>query len=106
MSWSRAVKEAARSGMAIERTRLEPLVALRATAGLAIAIAAFGAFMAAVATFQQSWRPRPVLALARALRDATEEGARAVRRCAPERGPVSDQRTTPRARASAHAYCC
>ncbi|MEV7173118.1 FUSC family protein [Streptomyces sp. NPDC093224] len=81
MSWSRAVKDAARSGMAIERTRLEPLVALRATAGLAIVIAAglvllgpgaavssaFGAFMAAVATFQQSWRPRPVLALASGL---------------------------------------
>ncbi|MFE7096276.1 FUSC family protein [Streptomyces erythrochromogenes] len=81
MSWLRAVRAAARSGMAIERTRLEPLAALRAAVGLAIVIAAslallgpgaaassaFGAFMAAVATFQQSWRPRPVLALASGL---------------------------------------
>ncbi|MFD9368914.1 FUSC family protein [Streptomyces sp. NPDC060020] len=81
MSWFRAVKEAARSGMTVERTRLEPLVALRAAAGLAIVIgaglallgpgaaasSAFGAFMAAIATFQQSWRPRPALALASGL---------------------------------------
>ncbi|MFB7182056.1 FUSC family protein [Streptomyces sp. NPDC056257] len=81
MSWFRAVKEAARSGMTVERTRLEPLVALRAAAGLAIVIgaglallgpgaaasSAFGAFMAAIATFQQSWRPRPGLALASGL---------------------------------------
>lgn len=81
MSWLRALKHTARSGMAVERARLEPLVALRATAGLAIVIgaglallgpgaaasSAFGAFMAAIATFQKSWRPRPVLALASGL---------------------------------------
>ncbi|MEV7519512.1 FUSC family protein [Streptomyces sp. NPDC091371] len=81
MSWFRALKETARAGMTVERTRLEPLVALRATLGLAIVIggslallgpgaaasSAFGAFMAAIATFQQSWRPRPVLALASGL---------------------------------------
>ncbi|MGP3686940.1 FUSC family protein [Streptomyces sp. IBSNAI002] len=81
MSWLRALKDTARVGMTVERTRLEPLVALRATAGLAIVVAAglvllgpgsaassaFGAFMAAIATFQKSWRPRPVLALAAGL---------------------------------------
>lgn len=81
MSWLRALKDTARSGVKVERTRLEPLVALRAAAGLAIVIgaglallgpgaaasSAFGAFMAAIATFQQSWRPRPVLALASGL---------------------------------------
>ena len=67
-----------RSGLTIERTRLEPLVALRAAAGVAIVIglalslvspafaasAAFGAFSAGTATFQRSWRPRKVVALA------------------------------------------
>lgn len=62
----------------MERTRLEPLVALRGAAGLAIVIgaslalfgpavaasSAFGAFQAAIATFQRSWRPRPELAIA------------------------------------------
>lgn len=81
MSWLRALKDTARAGMTVERARLEPLVALRAAVGLAVVIAAglallgpgaaassaFGAFMAAVATFQQSWRPRPVLALASGL---------------------------------------
>ncbi|MFE2269573.1 FUSC family protein [Streptomyces lavendulae] len=81
MSWLRALKHTARSGMKVERTRLEPLVAVRAAAGLAIVIgfglaflgpgaaasSAFGAFMAAIASFQQSWRPRPVLALASGL---------------------------------------
>ncbi|MGE7391330.1 FUSC family protein [Streptomyces sp. NPDC004126] len=81
MSWLRALRDTARAGMKVERARLEPLVALRAAVGLAIVIAAglallgpgaaassaFGAFMAAVATFQQSWRPRPVLALASGL---------------------------------------
>ncbi|MBT2476884.1 FUSC family protein [Streptomyces sp. ISL-94] len=81
MGWFRALKGTARSGMAVERTRLEPLVALRAAAGLAIVIgaglaflgpgsaasSAFGAFMAAIATFQKSWRPRPGLALASGL---------------------------------------
>ncbi|MFD3871208.1 FUSC family protein [Streptomyces sp. NPDC058623] len=81
MSWLRALKDTARSGMTVTRTPLEPLVALRAAVGLALVIAAglallgpgaavssaFGAFMAAIATFQQSWRPRPVLALASGL---------------------------------------
>ncbi|MFS8198992.1 FUSC family protein (plasmid) [Streptomyces sp. CWNU-52B] len=78
MSWRRALKDTARSGLAVERTRLEPLVAVRGAVGLAIVIAvslwvfgpavaassAFGAFQAAIATFQRSWRPRPELALA------------------------------------------
>ncbi|MFI7357395.1 FUSC family protein [Streptomyces avidinii] len=81
MSWLRALKGTARSGLTVERARLEPLVALRAAVGLALVIgaglaflgpgaaasSAFGAFMAAIATFQQSWRPRPVLALASGL---------------------------------------
>ncbi|MFJ8446363.1 FUSC family protein [[Kitasatospora] papulosa] len=77
MSWLRALKETARSGLEIERLRLEPLIALRGAAGLALVVgvslalfgpviaagSAFGAFQAAIATFQRSWRPRPVLAL-------------------------------------------
>ncbi len=77
MSWFRALKETGRSGLTVERKRLEPLVAVRAAAGLAIMIgfslwafgplaaasSAFGAFQAAMATFQRSWRPRPTLAL-------------------------------------------
>ncbi len=64
-------------GAEIERQKLEPLIALRGAAGLALVIgvslvlfgpeiaasSAFGAFQAAIATFQRSWRPRPVLAL-------------------------------------------
>ncbi|MFD4633264.1 FUSC family protein [Streptomyces sp. NPDC058284] len=78
MTWLRALKETARSGLTVERKRLEPLVALRGAAGLAVVIgvsltlfgpavaasSAFGAFQAAIATFQRSWRPRPELALA------------------------------------------
>ncbi|WP_415948244.1 FUSC family protein [Streptomyces sp. KLOTTS4A1] len=78
MSWLRALKETTRSGLKVERNRLEPLLALRATVGLALVVtgtlafagpeaavsSAFGAFQAAIATFQRSWRPRPVLALA------------------------------------------
>ncbi|MDQ1037859.1 putative membrane protein YccC [Streptomyces sp. V3I8] len=78
MSWRRALKDTARSGLAVEKKRLEPLGAVRGAAGLAIVIAvslwafgpavaassAFGAFQAAIATFQRSWRPRPELALA------------------------------------------
>ncbi|WP_051819706.1 FUSC family protein [Streptomyces sp. NRRL S-920] len=78
MTWLRALKETARSGLTVERKRLEPLVAARGAAGLAIVIglslglfgpavaasSAFGAFQAAIATFQRSWRPRPELALA------------------------------------------
>ncbi|MFF3216205.1 FUSC family protein [Streptomyces sp. NPDC002886] len=81
MSWVRALKDTARAGLRVERTRLQPLVALRAAVGLAIVVgaglaflgpgaaasSAFGAYMAAVATFQKSWRPRPVLALASGL---------------------------------------
>ncbi|CAM5335407.1 FUSC family protein [Streptomyces californicus] len=77
MSWVRALKDTARSGLEIERQRLEPLIAFRGAAGLALVIgtslvlfgpeiaasSAFGAFQAAIATFQRSWRPRPVLAL-------------------------------------------
>lgn len=77
MSWLRALKETARSGLSIERQRLEPLIALRGAAGLALVVgtslvlfgpviaagSAFGAYQAAIATFQRSWRPRPVLAL-------------------------------------------
>ncbi|MEU7578768.1 FUSC family membrane protein, partial [Streptomyces sp. NPDC041068] len=78
MTWLRALKETARSGLTVERKRLEPLVALRGAAGLALIIgvsltlfgpavaasSAFGAYQAAIATFQRSWRPRPELALA------------------------------------------
>lgn len=81
MSWVRALKDTARSGLRVERARLQPLIALRAAVGLAIVIgaglaflgpgsaasSAFGAYMAAIATFQKSWRPRPVLALAAGL---------------------------------------
>ncbi|MEU9202388.1 FUSC family protein [Streptomyces sp. NPDC048332] len=77
MSWLRALRETARSGLTIERKRLEPLIAIRGAAGLALVIgvtlalfgpvvaasSAFGAYQAAIATFQRSWRPRPVLAL-------------------------------------------
>ena len=77
MSWLRALRETARSGLTIERARLEPLIALRGAVGLALVLgvtlalfgpvvaasSAFGAFQAAIATFQRSWRPRPVLAL-------------------------------------------
>lgn len=78
VTWLRALKVTARSGLTVERKRLEPLVAARGAAGLAIVIgvslavfgpavaasSAFGAFQAAIATFQRSWRPRPELALA------------------------------------------
>ncbi|MGP3633729.1 FUSC family membrane protein, partial [Streptomyces sp. 24-1644] len=77
MSWLRALKETARSGLTFERRRLEPLIAIRGAAGLALVLgtslalfgpviaasSAFGAYQAAIATFQRSWRPRPVLAL-------------------------------------------
>ncbi|MFF1693227.1 FUSC family protein [Streptomyces sp. NPDC058257] len=78
MTWFRALKETTRSGLTVERKRLEPLIALRGAVGLAVIIgvsltlfgpavaasSAFGAFQAAIATFQRSWRPRPELALA------------------------------------------
>jgi uncharacterized membrane protein YccC len=78
--WWRALRSTGRSGLRVERARLEPLIALRTAAGVAAVIAlslwlwsppvaassAFGAFAAGVATLQRSWRPRPVLALAAA----------------------------------------
>ncbi|MGA5133393.1 FUSC family protein [Streptomyces olivoreticuli] len=78
MTWSSALKETVRTGLTVERTKLTPVVALRGAAGVAIVVgltlwlgtptlavsSAFGAFAAGLATFQRSWRPRPVLALA------------------------------------------
>ncbi|MFI9111977.1 FUSC family protein [Streptomyces venezuelae] len=78
MSWLRALKETARSGLTVERRRLDPVIAARAALGLALVVgfslavfgpavaasSAFGAFQAAIATFQRSWRPRPTLAMA------------------------------------------
>ncbi|NLU71332.1 FUSC family protein [Streptomyces sp. HNM0575] len=77
LPWFRAFGETARSGLSVERAKLTPLIALRAAAGVAIIVlvtlslgspglavaSAFGAFSSGVATFQRSWRPRPVLAL-------------------------------------------
>ncbi|WP_030615040.1 FUSC family protein [Streptomyces sclerotialus] len=78
MTWTSALKQTARSGLSVERAELTPLIAVRGAAGVALVIggclwlgspmlavsAAFGAFSAALATFQRSWRPRPLLALA------------------------------------------
>ncbi|MFH8573169.1 FUSC family protein [Streptomyces sp. NPDC017993] len=80
MTWSRALKQTARSGLTIERIKLTPLIAIRGSVGVAIVIAlclwlgdptlavssAFGAFSSGIVTFQRSMRPRPVLALAAA----------------------------------------
>ncbi|MGZ0202592.1 FUSC family protein [Streptomyces sp. RM1] len=77
MTWPRAFAEVVRSGLRIEETRLEPLLALRTAAGVAIVVgptlwlvspayaasAALGAYSAGGATFQRSWRPRKVVAL-------------------------------------------
>lgn len=77
MTWLRAFGEAVRSGLTIEETRLEPLLALRTAAGVAIVIgsalwlvspayaasAALGAYSAGGATFQRTCRPRKVIAL-------------------------------------------
>lgn len=77
-SWPRAIRDAGRSGLKIERASLSPLLALRAACGVGLVLgialwfgdpglaisSAFGAFGAGVATFQRSFRPRPVLALA------------------------------------------
>ncbi|MEU6353699.1 FUSC family membrane protein, partial [Streptomyces sp. NPDC047072] len=77
MTWLRAFREVVRSGLTIEETRLEPLLALRTAAGVAIVIgptlwlvspayaasAALGAYSAGGATFQRTWRPRKVIAL-------------------------------------------
>ncbi|MCQ8770748.1 FUSC family protein [Streptomyces telluris] len=78
MTWSSALRKAARDGLTIERTKLTPVVAARGALGVAIVVgvtlwlgtpalavsSAFGAFSAGLVTFQRSWRPRPVLALA------------------------------------------
>lgn len=80
LTWLRALKETAVSGLTVERASLTPLIAVRGACGVAIVIglalaigspqlavsSAFGAFASGVATFQRSWRPRPVLALAAA----------------------------------------
>ncbi|MEV5808699.1 FUSC family protein [Streptomyces parvulus] len=77
MRWLRASGEVVRSGLSIEETRLEPLLALRTAAGVGLVIgaalwlasppfaasAALGAFSAGTATFQRTWRPRKVIAL-------------------------------------------
>lgn len=77
LTWLRALKDTARSGLSIDRASLAPLVAIRGAAGVATVIemalyfgspdlavsVAFGAFASAIATFQSSWRPRPVMAL-------------------------------------------
>lgn len=77
VTWLRAFGEVVRSGLTIEDTRLEPLLALRTAAGVAIVIgpalwlvspayaasAALGAYSAGGATFQRTWRPRKVIAL-------------------------------------------
>ncbi|GGW99726.1 fusaric acid resistance protein [Streptomyces malachitofuscus] len=77
MTWLRAFGEIVRSGLTIEETRLEPLLALRTAAGVALVIgpalwlaspayaasAALGAYSAGAATFQRTWRPRKVIAL-------------------------------------------
>ncbi|MER7176928.1 FUSC family protein, partial [Streptomyces mesophilus] len=81
MGWTSTLKDAARSGLRVERGRLEPLVALRATAGLALsgglalwlfggtaaAGAAYGALLGGIAVFQRSWRPDPLLPVVSAL---------------------------------------
>ncbi|MGK5548626.1 FUSC family protein [Streptomyces sp. URMC 127] len=78
MTWSSALRKAARDGLTIERTKLTPVVAARGALGVALVVgvilrlgtpalavsSAFGAFSAGLVTFQRSWRPRPVLALA------------------------------------------
>ncbi|MFJ4851489.1 FUSC family protein [Streptomyces sp. NPDC088733] len=77
MTWLRALWEVVRSGLTIEETRLEPLLALRTAVGVAIVLgptlwlvspayaasAALGAYSAGAATFQRTWRPRKVIAL-------------------------------------------
>ncbi|MFD8234767.1 FUSC family protein [Streptomyces sp. NPDC059696] len=77
MKWLRIFREIVRSGLTIEEARLEPLLALRTAAGVAIVVgptlwlvspayaasAALGAYSAGAATFQRTWRPRKVIAL-------------------------------------------
>ncbi|MGI5352527.1 FUSC family protein [Streptomyces sp. CA-250714] len=80
LPWLRALKDTARSGVSVERASLTPLTALRGACGVGLVVglalligtpqlavsSAFGAFASGIATFQRSWRPRPVLALAAA----------------------------------------
>ncbi|GAA2615050.1 FUSC family protein [Streptomyces axinellae] len=80
LHWLRALKETAQSGLSVERASLTPLIAVRGACGVALVVgfallvgspqlavsSAFGAFASGIATFQRSWRPRPVLALAAA----------------------------------------
>jgi uncharacterized membrane protein YccC len=77
MPWSPALKSTLRSGFHLERTVNEPLQVLRGMLGVGIVLfgtlalgepnlatsAALGAFIAGTATYQRSFRPRPVLAL-------------------------------------------
>ncbi|WP_404189794.1 FUSC family protein [Streptomyces tauricus] len=77
MTWLRALMEVVRSGLTVEETRLEPLLALRTAVGVAVIVgpalwlaspayaasAALGAYSAGAATFQRTWRPRKVIAL-------------------------------------------
>ncbi len=80
LPWLRALKDTAQSGLSVERASLAPLIAVRGACGVALVVglallfgspqlavsSAFGAFASGIATFQRSWRPRPVLALAAA----------------------------------------
>lgn len=80
LPWLRAIKDTTVSGLTVEREALNPLIALRGALGVALVVfgmlsvgsaqlavsSAFGAFASGVATFQRSWRPRPVLALSAA----------------------------------------
>ncbi|QMU69292.1 FUSC family protein [Streptacidiphilus sp. P02-A3a] len=77
MPWSPALKSTLRSGLHLERTVTEPFQVLRGMLGVAIVLfgalalgetglatsAALGAFIAGTASYQRSFRPRPVLAL-------------------------------------------
>ncbi len=77
MTWLRAFVDVVRSALTVEETRLEPLLALRTAAGVAMVIApalwlvspafaasaALGAYSAGGATFQRTCRPRKVIAL-------------------------------------------
>ncbi len=77
LGWLHALRETARAGLRVERARLTPFLAVRGACGVAIVVgfalwlgspdlavaSAFGAFAAGIATFQRSWRPRPLLAL-------------------------------------------
>ena len=77
MPWSPALKSTLRSGLHLEPVFNEPLQVLRGVLGVGLVLfgalwlgqpavatsAALGAFIAGTATFQRSFRPRPILAL-------------------------------------------